>query len=166
MLFSLSSSLIADIIHAYTALELLSLPDGESRALLAPLFDKEHPEPLRLMIENSFSELSLDLLPFIDSDEPLPATSDDRQLLQFNLRLPASFPASLATRLRRRLELIIADRVFETALTLLEIPHVSASSAALLTIAENYRQRHTASLSTVLSTLRCPSAPFVRKRGY
>lgn len=166
MLFSLSSPRIADIIHAYSALELLSLPDGESRVLLAPLFDKEHPEPLRLMIENSFSELTLDLLPFIDNDDPLPAAPADPELLQLNLRLPASFSASLATRLRRRLELIIADRVFETALTLLVIPNMSASSAALLTIAENYRRHHTASLSTVLSSLCCPALPFVRKRGY
>lgn len=165
MLFSLSSTRIADIIHAYSALELLSLPDGEARALLAPLFDKEHPEPLRLMIENSFSELTLDLLPFIDNDDPLPAAPPDPQLLQLNLRLPAS-SASLATHLRRRMELIIADRVFETALNLLVIPNISASSAALLTIAENYRQRHTASLSTLLSSLRSPARPFVRKRGY
>ena len=120
MLFSLSSSRIADIIHAYSALELLSLPDGEVRALLAPLFDKEHPEPLRLMIENSFSELTLDLLPFIDNDDPLPAEPADPQLLQLNLRLPAS-SASLATHLRRR---IIADRVFESALNLLVIQHL------------------------------------------
>ncbi|WP_297073750.1 hypothetical protein [uncultured Duncaniella sp.] len=165
MLFSLSSSRIADIIHAYSALELLSLPDGEVRALLAPLFDKEHPEPLRLMIENSFSELTLDLLPFIDNDDPLPAEPADPQLLQLNLRLPAS-SASLATHLRRRMEMIIADRVFESALNLLVIPNISSSSASLLTIAENYRQHHTASLSTLLSSLRSPARPFVRKRGY
>ncbi len=166
MLFSLSSTLIADIIHAYSALELLSLPDGEARVLLAPLFDKEHPEPLRLMIENSFSELTLDLLPFIDNDDPIPAEPADPQLLQLNLRLPVSSSASLATHLRRRMEMIIADRVFETALNLLVIPNMSDSSAALLTIAENYRQHHTASLSTLLSALRSPARPFVRKRGY
>ncbi|MCM1077059.1 MAG: hypothetical protein NC411_06840 [Bacteroides sp.] len=158
MLISLSPSAIVDIIHAYAALELLSVnDDDESRLLLAPLLDREHPEPLRLLVENSFAETILTLIPYVD-DIDMPTECDEasgERLLQLNLRIPDSFSPSLITLMRRRLELVVAMNVLASALTV--------SSSATPALATVFSEHHNQALTSLLSLLRTPSRPFVRR---
>lgn len=169
MLFSFSIEVVTDIIHAKAALELLSVTDEETRTLLAPLLDRERPEPLGILIENTFAEIILELLPYINPEGALPelSTPSGSALMQLDLRLPSSFPCELARTLRRHIEACIADRVLADALSVLIIPKLAAVTLSTLqTMISSARERHEAVMRSILSILHCIPAPFVRARGY
>ena len=100
MLYSLSTQVIADTVHALVALELLSASEP-TRTALSPLLDPERRGMLTLMIKNAFAETVLDLMPYVDDadlDGEKPAVSpgehpaDDSadHLMQIVLRVPAT----------------------------------------------------------------------------
>ena len=77
MLYSLSTQVIADTVHALVALELLSASEP-TRTALSPLLSPERRGMLTLMIKNAFSETVLDLIPYVDDadlDGEKPAVS-------------------------------------------------------------------------------------------
>lgn len=151
-----------DLIHAYAALELLSLdPDGELRALLTPLLDRDRPEPLRLMVQSSFAQAVLRLMPCVRDGD-----IDDPDMLQLDLNLPVSFPSSLATALRRQLELAIAMDVLDNAVTVTLLPHLTDLVTAVTEVAGRFRARREEAMDAIVSSLRTPFSPFVRARGY
>lgn len=154
MIFSLSADIIADIIHAHAALELLSAdPGGEGRRLLTPLLDRERHEPLDNLVRNAFAETVVDLLPYV-TDVSLPES--EGALLAVDLRLPASFSPTLVTVLRRRIEHLIAMRVLDSA--------IAASAVTLPGLSAVFAERHREARASVLASLRGVPEPFVRSR--
>ncbi|MDE6430717.1 MAG: hypothetical protein K2K65_06070 [Duncaniella sp.] len=154
MIFSLSTDVIADIVHAYAALELLSADaDGEGRRLLTPLLDRERPEPMCNLIKDAFAATVLDLLPYVE-DMAFGETTDG--LLRIDLRLPPSFPASHSSLLRRRIEHLIAMRVLDSAL--------AAVAVDIPAVAAVFAERHREAREAVVSALRSAPGVFVRSR--
>lgn len=154
MILSLSTDVIADIIHAYAALELLSAAEGgEGRRLLTPLLDRERPEALDNLVRDAFAATVLDILPYV-ADVSLPAA--EGPLLTIDLRLPASLSGSLVTALRRKIEHLIAMRVLDSA--------IAASAATLPGLSTVFAERHREARGAVLAALRPMPAPFVRTR--
>ena len=162
MLFALSSDAIIDLIHAHAALELLSVsPDSEIRTLLTPILDREHPEPLELMVKSSFAQAALRLMPCV-SDGSL----SDPSMLRLDLNLPRSFPSSLVTALRRQLELAVAMDVLDAVVTVSLLPNLTVSATLAVEMAGRFRERRDEAMGSILSSLRTPCRPFVRHRGY
>lgn len=174
MLYSLSTQVIADTVHALVALELLSAPAGK-KTLLAPLLDPARGGVLALMISNAFAETVLDLLPWVDDAEldgerpdtaPLPQTSVDGgdHLLRVALRVPSSGSAGEGRKgihgiIRRHLENLVVLRVIHTALL---AGGTAEGAEAAASFASKIRER----ISALTTLLRTPAVPFIRPRFF
>lgn len=174
MLYSLSTQVIADTVHALVALELLSAPAGK-KTLLAPLLDLARSGVLRLMISNAFAETVLDLLPWVDDAEldgeradtaPLPQSPVDGgdHLLRVALRVPSSGTAGEGRKgihgiIRRHLENLVVLRVIHTTL-------LAGGSAEGSEAAAPFSSKIRGHLSALTTILRTPATPFIRPRFF
>lgn len=171
MLYSLSTQVIADTVHALVALELLSASEP-TRTALSPLLDPERRGMLTLMIKNAFAETVLDLMPYVDDadlDGEKPAVSpgehpaDDSadHLMQIVLRVPATpggeRPAGIHGLIRRQLDMTVVSRVIHTAL-------LAAGGASACELAGAYASKLRTALDSLTALLRAPATPFVRQR--
>ncbi|MDE5689157.1 MAG: hypothetical protein K2I38_00470 [Duncaniella sp.] len=171
MLYSLSTQVIADTVHALVALELLSASQP-ARSTLSPRLDPARRGVLTLMIKNAFAETVLDLLPYVDDadlDGEKPAASpgehpaDDSadHLMKIALRVPAApggeRPAGIHGLIRRQLEMTVVSRVIHTAL-------LAAGGSLACDIAGAYASKLATALDSLTALLRAPATPFVRQR--
>lgn len=168
MLYSLSTQVIADTVHALVALELLSAPP-QTTVILSPLLDPAKRGLLTLMIKNAFAETVVGLLPYVDdaglddekaSSAPDPHQADDCQdhLLQVSLRV-ASPSAGIHGIIRRHLEMAVVLRVIHTALT-------AGGSSVVGNSVQAIEQKLRTYLEALVSALRSPGDPFVRPRFF
>lgn len=171
MLFSLSTNVIVDTIHAIAALETLRGRCGNDASALRPLLDRERSGPLRLLVKNAFAETVMRLLPYVtdtclDNEKPDAAPGHQEVdaggdiLLQIELRIPEGFHASGASSLRRNLEFAVSSHVIETVLT------GSCDANSDSRTADIYAQRYHETVSYIITLLRTPSQPLLRSRSY
>lgn len=173
MLYSLSTQVIADTVHALVALELLSA-SADEKTSLSPLIDPARRGILTLMIKNAFAETVLVLLPYVDDAEldgerpdlsPAAHPADDSadHLMQITLKVPQAAGGGRQTGIhgliRRHLEMAVVLRVIHTSL-------VAAGDSAGLVRAAPFAVKLQQQLAALSALLRAPAAPFVRPRFF
>ncbi len=169
MLYSLSTDVIIDTIHALAAMQMLSSSVDE-RKILAPLLDNDRRGTLVLLVKNAFAETMLDILPYVenaDLDGEIPSESPGHQppddgadhLLQIELRVDKTgvvVRPSVHGLVRRGLESVIVMRVLESVALA-----ASGNGASALSACFGAKTRE--AISSLLSVLSAPGAPLMRK---
>lgn len=153
MIISISPLAIAATVRAIAALEMLTATESD-RLLLAPLLERERPEPLTMIITDAIASMLLEILPYVD-DTGLSEHSGDAPVT-VSLRVPYA-PDGSASLIRRRMEHLATLRVLET---------VFLSVAPQSGIADKFTSRAEIELSSLLSLLQSPVAPFTRRPAW
>lgn len=174
MLYSLSTVVISDTVHALAAMESLRAA-GKSSSLFAPLLDPARAGLLAIMVRNAFAETVLDLLPYVvdsslgsetaDVGPGAQAVDEDCAdlLLRIELRVPPDFTSGMHGLVRRHLENAVVNRVLQTHLLSLASDSVLRGVVSPSSLAGDFGACASSALASLRRILSGPCRPFVRK---
>lgn len=187
MNFTLSMEAIAETVQALAAFDVLytSSPSLSSEkspvetSRFAPLLDPDRRDLLQLAVKDSFAEIVLLLLPYVEtvdfgddaaaittpSSSPSPSSggldeSSDHSM-SVGLRVPPTISQTVALLIRRRFEQAVAMRILANVAAT-----VGGDSGSKGASDDDFSARSRNAVDALIAALRSPFRPRVRARGY
>lgn len=183
MNFTLSTAAVVETVQALAAFDVLynSSPSLSSEkspvdtSRFASLLDPDRRDLLQLAVKDSFAEIVLLLLPYVetvdlggDDETATAATSSSSDgdessdnSMSVGLRVPPRISPSVALLIRRRFEQAVAMRVLANVAAT-----VGGDSGSNGSSSDDFSARSRDAVDALIAALRSPFRPRVRARGY
>lgn len=183
MNFTLSTAAVVETVQALAAFDVLytsspSLSSDKSpveTSRFASLLDPDRRDLLQLAVKDSFAEIVLLLLPYVETVDfggdneaatTSPSLSSDGDgssdsSMSVGLRVPPTISQSVALLIRRRFEQAVAMRVLANVAAT-----VGGDSGSKDSSDDDFSARSRDAVDALIAALRSPFRPRVRARGY
>lgn len=184
MNFTLSTAAVVETVQALAAFDVLytsspSLSSDKSpveTSRFASLLDPDRRDLLQLAVKDSFAEIVLLLLPYVETVDfggddkaaitsPSSSSSDgdgsSDSSMSVGLRVPPTISRSVALLIRRRFEQAVAMRVLANVAAT-----VGGDSGSKDSSDDDFSARSRDAVDALIAALRSPFRPRVRARGY
>lgn len=183
MNFTLSTAAVVETVQALAAFDVLytsspSLSSDKSpveTSRFASLLDPDRRDLLQLAVKDSFAEIVLLLLPYVETVDfggdneaatTSPSSSSDGDgssdsSMSVGLRVPPTISQSVALLIRRRFEQAVAMRVLANVAAT-----VGGDSGSKDSSDDDFSARSRDAVDALIAALRSPFRPRVRARGY
>lgn len=186
MNFTLSTAAVVETVQALAAFDVLytsspSLSSDKSpveTSRFASLLDPDRRDLLQLAVKDSFAEIVLLLLPYVETvdfggDDEAATTSPSSSSsssdgdgssdssMSVGLRVPPTISQSVALLIRRRFEQAVAMRVLANVAAT-----VGGDSGSKDSSDDDFSARSRDAVDALIAALRSPFRPRVRARGY